>query len=168
MNKDRTKLAVDFFCKGYNCAQSVACAYSDLLGISQEDAYLISAGMGGGIGGMRLTCGALSGAAIIAGLKYGKYDPNDNEKKTEMYSIISEIGNAFTEKFESNCCFDLLTKAGVDFSVKPKERTEKYYRERPCGEFVEYASLLLEKLVFNGDLENSESEKEIDKWTLIQ
>lgn len=153
MDQNRAKLAVDFFCGGYNCAQSVACAFADAVGFSEDEAYSTSAGFGGGVGGMRLTCGALSSAAMIAGLKYGKYDPNDNEKKTEMYRIVSEIVNDFTEKFGSNCCYELLTNAGVDFSKQPRERTEKYYRERPCAAFVEYASLLIEKFVFENEVE---------------
>lgn len=153
MQKKRSKQAVDFFNNGYNCAQSVACAYGDSVGLSPETAYRAAAGLGGGVGGMRLTCGALTAAAMIAGLRRGDYDPDDNEKKTELYTVVSAIVTAFTEKFESSCCYDLLTKAGVDFSAQPKERSEAYYRERPCGAFIEYASLLIEEKVFNEEIE---------------
>jgi len=153
MKKERSKRAVDFFNNGYNCAQSVACAYSDVTGLPAEMAYRAAAGLGGGVGGMRLTCGALTAAAMIAGLHLGDYDPDDNEKKKEFYAVVSAIGAAFTKKFESSCCYDLLTKAGVDFSAQPKERSEEYYRERPCGSFIEYASLLIEEKVFNGKIE---------------
>ena len=153
MQKDRSKRAVNFFNNGYNCAQSVACAYCDLTGLPPEKAYRAAAGLGGGVGGMRLTCGALTAAAMIAGLHLGDYDPDDNEKKKELYSVVSAIGEAFIDKFESSCCHDLLTKAGVDFSAQPKERSEEYYRERPCGGFIEYASLLIEEKVFKGEIE---------------
>ena len=153
MLKERSKRAVELFNNGYNCAQSVACAYSDLTGLSAKKAYRAAAGLGGGVGGMRLTCGALTAAAMIAGLHQGDYDPDDNEKKKELYAVVSAIGEAFTKKFESSCCYDLLTKAGVDFSAQPKERSEEYYRKRPCGSFIEYASLLIEEKVFNGKIE---------------
>ena len=153
MQRTRSKKAVEFFYNGYNCAQSVACAYCDLAGLSAEKAYRATAGLGGGVGGMRLTCGALTAAAMIAGLHQGNYDPDDNKKKKELYAVISAIGEAFVKKFESSCCYDLLIKAGVDFSVQPKERSEKYYRERPCGNFIEYTSLLIEEKVFNKKIE---------------
>lgn len=153
MQNKRSKRAVDFFYSGYNCAQSVACAYCDVADLSAEKAYRAAAGLGGGVGGMRLTCGALTAAAMIAGLRKGDYDPDNKEKKTELYVVVSAIGEAFIKKFGSSCCYDLLTKAGVDFSAQPKERTEEYYRERPCGNFIEYASLLIEEKVLNGKIE---------------
>ena len=153
MQTERSKRAVDFFKNGYNCAQSVACAYCELTGLSTEMAYRAAAGLGGGVGGMRLTCGALTAAAMIAGLHQGDYDPDDNEKKKELYTVVSAIGEAFTKKFESSCCYDLLIKAGVDFSAQPKKRSDEYYRERPCGNFIEYASLLIEENVFNREIE---------------
>ena len=153
MQKTRSKKAVEFFNNGYNCAQSVACAYCDITGLSTDEAYRAAAGLGGGVGGMRLTCGALTAAAMIAGLHRGNYDPDDNEKKKEFYAVVSAIGDAFTGRFGSSCCHDLLTKAGVDFSAQPKERTDAYYRERPCGSFIEYVSRLIEEKVFNGAVE---------------
>ena len=153
MQRERSKRAVDFFYKGYNCAQSVACAYADVTGLSTEKAYRAAAGLGAGVGGMRLTCGALTAAAMIAGLHLGDYDPDDNEKKKNLYAVVTAIGEAFTKKFESSCCYDLLTRAGIDISGQPKERNEDYYRGRPCGSFIEYAALLIEEKVFNGAVE---------------
>ena len=166
MPEERSKQAVAFFYTGYNCAQSVACAYSDLAGFSVEKAYLATAGLGGGVGGMRLTCGALTAAAMIAGLSLGDYGPDDHEKKKELYAVVSTIGEAFTKKFESSCCYDLLTKAGVDFSAQPKERSEEYYRKRPCANFIEYVSLLIEENVFPGEIEPLEKEKRVDVASL--
>ena len=55
--------------KGYNCAQAVACTYCDLFGYKEEDVFRMTEGFGLGMGCMAGTCGALSGAVLLAGLK---------------------------------------------------------------------------------------------------
>ena len=57
----RVERAVQLFKEGYNCSQSVVGAFADLYGFTQEQALLMSASFGGGIGRMRQTCGAACG-----------------------------------------------------------------------------------------------------------
>ena len=52
--------------KGYNCAQAVACTYCDLFGYKEEDVFRMTEGFGLGMGCMAGTCGALSGAVLLA------------------------------------------------------------------------------------------------------
>ena len=59
----REEKAVRFFTSGDNCAQSVLKAYCDLVGLTEEQAALVSVAFGGGIGRMRGNCGAFSAAA---------------------------------------------------------------------------------------------------------
>lgn len=59
---------------GYNCAQAVACAYCDLVGIDEETMFRMTEGLGLGMGGMEGTCGAISAAAVLAGLKISTAD----------------------------------------------------------------------------------------------
>ena len=54
---------------GYNCAQAVACTYCDLVGMDEATMFRITEAMGLGMGNMEGTCGAVSGACILAGLK---------------------------------------------------------------------------------------------------
>ena len=51
---ERAKLAQDFHDQGYNCAQAVACAYCDLVGLDKETASKMSEGGGFGRGGMEM------------------------------------------------------------------------------------------------------------------
>ena len=69
---DRVTKAVTLFKSGYNCAQAVAGAYADLLGMDEDTALRAVEGFGGGIGRMRLTCGAVTGMTFLCGLKYSK------------------------------------------------------------------------------------------------
>lgn len=68
--------------KGYNCAQSVAFAFLDKVDIDPETLFKVTEGLGLGMGGMEGTCGAISAAAVLAGLKISTADlekPNSKE-----------------------------------------------------------------------------------------
>ena len=82
---------------GYNCAQAVACAYCDLVGIDEETMFRMTEGLGLGMGGMEGTCGAISAAAVLAGLKISTADlekPNSKgtSYKCNMTDIMASIG----------------------------------------------------------------------------
>ena len=61
MMTSHAEIATQLFFKGYNCAQSVVGAWADRYGLDMDTALRISSSFGGGIGRMRLTCGAASG-----------------------------------------------------------------------------------------------------------
>ena len=69
--EERTERAQQLFGEGYNCAQSVVAAWADVYGVPEDVALRISSSFGGGIGRMRLTCGAASGLFMLAGLETG-------------------------------------------------------------------------------------------------
>lgn len=75
--------------KGYNCAQAVACTYCDLLGMEEETVFRMTEGFGAGMGCMEATCGALSGAVLLAGLKNsdGKLEAPKTKGKTYKLSM---------------------------------------------------------------------------------
>lgn len=128
--------AVSLFTQGYNCAQSTAAAFADEFGLSKEEILKIMAGFGGGIGGLRGTCGAVSGMAFIAGLALGEYEPEDNEAKTRLYAEVQGAHGEFLEEFGTDSCRELLDRAGCDYSAVPSVRTPEYYASRPCARFI--------------------------------
>ena len=79
--EDRIQRAVELFMQGYGCCQSVVCAFSNLYGLDEEMALRISAGVGGGVGRMRLMCGTCSAWVILAGLEKGQTRGEDREGK---------------------------------------------------------------------------------------
>lgn len=105
--------------QGYNCAQSVACAYADLTSLSQEDIYRLTECLGGGIGRMQGVCGALSGAYLIA--SYMNSDGKLTEGKTtkDTYERIQKMQKSFVAKVGSENCLELLNggppKPGICF-----------------------------------------------------
>ena len=133
----RVREARDMFLQGYNCAQAVACALSHGY-TSKDEALRMAGGFGGGIGRMRLTCGAASGMFMMAGYERGQVKPNDNAQKMECYKLVQALAADFKEQQGSMTCAELLAaRAGGTlppdkYAPKPDERTAAYYQERPC------------------------------------
>ena len=75
--EDKREKAAALFQEGYNCAQAVFAAYAEDYGFTREQALRLAASFGGGIGRMRETCGAFSGAAMVLGLETGTVTGSD-------------------------------------------------------------------------------------------
>ena len=63
--QQKIEKARDLFLAGYNCAQAVAAAFAEEAGMTEEQMLRLSGGFGGGMGGLRLVCGAVSGKTQI-------------------------------------------------------------------------------------------------------
>lgn len=138
--EERVKRGAEYFAKGYNCSQSVVATFADLYGLTPELAVRISASFGGGLGRMRLTCGTVSGMAVLAGLENGSTNPEDIKAKGTNYSLMQDLANQFEEIHHSIICAKLLKlRSNIPVSAIPEPRTQKYYSERPCGQLVESA-----------------------------
>lgn len=143
----RIEKAKGNFYDGRNCCQSVVSAYSDLFGLDQETALRISEPLGAGMGRMRLTCGAVSGMFMLAGLMLGKGSRGTRRDRGDLYEEIRWLANGFRREFGSIICGDLLgiNPAAQEGSM-PEERTEAYYKKRPCVECIGKAAALFEEL----------------------
>ena len=136
--------AQELFYEGYNCAQAVLGAFAERAGISFETAVKTASSFGGGMGGMREVCGAVSGMLMAAGLIFGYEKPNDRAAKSEHYARVRKLSEQFREENGSIICRELLGMAGQKGSQEPAERTEEYYKKRPCPELVAMAAAVLE------------------------
>lgn len=140
MENEYSKKAVELFREGYNCAQSVFCAFAEDLGLDFETALKLSSSFGGGMGRLREVCGAVSAMFMIAGLKYGYTTPNNDEIKGEHYARIQELAKRFTEKHGTIICRELLGLDVKHDSPIPSQRTEQYYKDRPCEGIIRDAA----------------------------
>lgn len=143
----RAQRAVDLFKEGYNCSQAVFVSCADIYGVNDEQLALrLSASFGGGMGRMRLVCGAASGMFMLAGLHNGSATPHDNNGKMENYAFVQQLAGDFKTKYGSLICAELLGLAPKGSTMeflpaealrpKPEERTQQYYEKRPCSEMV--------------------------------
>lgn len=147
MNMDHATKARELFCSGYNCAQAVAGAFAEEMGLPQETVMKLTSGFGGGMGGMRETCGAVTGMFMVAGLLRGYGVPGSNEEKTAHYARIRAMADAFARGHGTLVCRDLLAGLPGKLSKNPSERTAEYYKTRPCALFVEDAARIVEKML---------------------
>ena len=139
--------AKELFEQGYNCAQAVFCAFSDIMGMDEKTALKISSSFGGGLGRLREVCGAVSGAAMVLGALYGYDDPNDNQIKKEHYARIQTLAGDFKGKNGSYICKELLGLKEIENSPVPTQRTESFYKKRPCSELVFEAASIVEEYI---------------------
>ena len=105
---ERAEKAVEKHARGYNCCQAVACAFADELGMDESMLYRVCEGFGFGMGNAKGVCGAMSGAAIVAGLKFS--DGNieiagmTKAKTTKAAAIMQE---KFVERAKALYCIDI-------------------------------------------------------------
>lgn len=140
----RGQRAKENFYKGYNCGQAVLLAFSDLTGLDEKTALKISAPFGGGVGRMREICGTVSGMLMVAGLLFYDADHVTAAEKSALYAREQELAARFRKKFGSIVCRELLAGVGADSSPQAEERTEQYYKKRPCPELCFAAAEILQ------------------------
>ncbi len=142
----RAEKAKELFMQGYACSQAVLLAFADLTGLDESTLKRLSLPFGGGLGRLRLTCGAVSGMAFVVGLVLAG-DENTPENKKETYRFVQEVCQRFKDKNGSLICSELLEGAKVQTTVGgvADARTETYYQKRPCADMVYDCAEILEE-----------------------
>ena len=133
--ESRVQKTLENHAKGYNCAQAIACAYCDLVGMDEQTAFKATEAFGAGMGGMQATCGAVSGAVFLAGLKNSCGDLENPVSKGKSYQLSKKIVAAFQEKNGSTVCKELK---GVETGC----------RLRSCDGCIEDAAAIAEQVLF--------------------
>ena len=138
--------AAELFLGGYNCAQAVVVAYSDLTGLTPEFSAKLASSFGGGMGRMREVCGAVSGMLMVAGLLYGYDDPGEEDVyKKAHYALVQALAGDFREQVGSIVCREILKNPPSD--PNPTPRTAEFYRQRPCARMVMLAARILDDYI---------------------
>lgn len=139
----RVEQAVDNFMQGYGCCQAVVAAFADIYGMDDAMAKRVAAGFGGGVGRMRMMCGAVSGIVMLVGLDCGQTDGANRDGKTACYKVVQELLAESKEQNGSLICAEILGINGNDKAVSnyvASARTAEYYKKRPCVAKVESAA----------------------------
>ncbi|MDD3050692.1 MAG: C-GCAxxG-C-C family protein [Candidatus Cloacimonetes bacterium] len=143
---NRRKEALKTYEKGFNCSQSVLSAFKEEISLDKNLLLKIAAGFGGGMRKGEV-CGAVSGAIMVLGLKYGNSIEGDVETKEHIYSLTREFMKRFEEKNGSVVCKQLL---GYDLS-NPEEheilKKNDTFKQK-CPFFIEDAVDILEEILF--------------------
>jgi C_GCAxxG_C_C family probable redox protein len=144
MNKK--DLATACFKSGFNCSQSVLSTFSLDFGMQQTLAYRVASGFGGGMGRQGGTCGAVTGAFMVIGLKYGAAEAGDRAAREKSYGKVNEFAEKFSERNRSTLCKELL---GVDISTPAgREVAHKEGRfDKLCSKYIADAAEILEEIL---------------------
>ncbi|MBQ8910903.1 MAG: C_GCAxxG_C_C family protein [Oscillospiraceae bacterium] len=142
---DRETQAIGYFMEGYNCAQAVLLAFSDVVGLDEKTCAKLSSSFGGGMGRMREVCGAVSGMLMVAGLLYGYDGPEEGQVKKEHYARVQELAEEFRAEAGSIICREILKNPPSD--PAPSPRTAQYYAQRPCARMVALAVRSMEQYI---------------------
>lgn len=103
----KKELAIANHDKKYNCAQAVACAFSEEVGVDEATLFKACEGFGLGMGCMECTCGALSGAITLAGFKNSDGNTADPGTKVDTYKLSKQLVTRFQEKTGATICKEL-------------------------------------------------------------
>jgi len=94
--------------QGFNCCQSILSTYCDEYGLDRETALKITTAFGGGMARLGDTCGALTGAIMVIGLKYGRTQIEDVATREKAYELVQELIKRFKARNGFIMCRDLL------------------------------------------------------------
>ena len=142
----RAERAKEKFLQGYACSQAVALAFCDVMQADEETVSKMMLPFGGGLGRLRLTCGAVSGMAAVVGMVFADAESTpENKKKT--YAIVQELCAKFQAETGSLICAELLSgmKVPVEVGGVAEARTAEYYRKRSCADMVALAAQIVEE-----------------------
>lgn len=140
--------------KRFTCSAAVFSTFSEEMGLDPDTAKKIACGFGGGISHTGNICGAVSGAIMVIGLKYGKCVEGDDAATHKTRALVRQFLQDFTEKNGSINCTDLL---GYNLSI-PEEYTRARDKElfvTKCPMMVRDAADILEKNLAGADVNRS-------------
>jgi C_GCAxxG_C_C family probable redox protein len=145
---DKVEQAVTCFKEGFNCAQALLVTYASQFGLDPEHALKISGAFGGGIGRTGEVCGAVTGAVMIIGLKYGQTNVSDKRTREKAYSLVKEFINEFEARNKSIICRKLL---GFDMGTRGRKNLIKLFKEKKrihsiCPKFVQDSVEIIENI----------------------
>jgi C_GCAxxG_C_C family probable redox protein len=143
---DRPETAAEYKRKGFNCAQSIVKAYSAELGVDEQAAVKMASSLGAGIGYNGEVCGALSGAALVIGARYGNTDPADTAGREKAYGKVNELLEKFQREHHTVLCRELIS-INLKIPEELKRARETGVFQNQCPMFVLSAGKILEEIL---------------------
>jgi len=112
--KEKINIAIKNLMAGHSCSEAVLLAYAPQIGLQRESAFKIASGFGGGMGWMGETCGAVTAAYMVIGLKYGATSVKDSYSREFTHESVARFADLFRGRNGSTLCRDLI--GGIDMS----------------------------------------------------
>ena len=142
--KTEEQIAKDFGC-GYDCAMQVAAELAPEVGLTEEQGLKVAACLG--VGAMQgQLCGAVIGALIAIGYKYGNTVRNDMATKGACLAKRGEFYQRFQDKFGALTCPELL-KLDLRKPEDMKKAREKQLFATFCPKVCSFAIITAKDLL---------------------
>jgi C_GCAxxG_C_C family probable redox protein len=134
------------FRNGVNCSQAILSTYGPRYGLDDKTSLRIALGFGAGMGRLGSTCGAVTGAFMVLGLKHASENVSDNERKEKTYAAVREFARRFEARNGSLDCKELL---GCDLGTPEgmKQAKEKDIVNAVCPKYVKDSAEILEEML---------------------
>lgn len=142
---EKADQAVECFLNGYSCSQAVFTAYCEDYGIDKKLGLKLSCPLGGGMGHTGQVCGAVSGALLVLGLKYGQDDVEDKHSKARNYFTVKEFISRFKALNGSTNCSQLIQYDLSDDTQLASARQTDIFQTK-CCKYVSDVVKLLEEI----------------------
>jgi C_GCAxxG_C_C family probable redox protein len=137
---------LDLFRNSMNCAQTVLSTFGPQLGVDAAICRRVACGFGSGMAVMQKECGAVTGAYMVIGLKYGSFQKGDEASKKNTYRIQKLFNEQFIKNNKSLMCNELL---GADIRTEAgllAARQQNLFATK-CWPLVKDAILILQNLL---------------------
>jgi len=143
---NRPERAVAAFQLGHNCSEAILSTFAGDFGLPRDTALRLACPFGAGLARRGGTCGAVSGAFMVIGLRYGRVKPEDKASRDRSYTKVREFLQEFQKRNQSTLCRELL---GVDLSTDEGYRRAKDEGlvDTRCPQMVRDAAEILEQIL---------------------
>jgi C_GCAxxG_C_C family probable redox protein len=142
----KVERTLSMFKEGFVCSQALLVTYGEQFGLRRETALKVSAAFGGGLCRMGETCGAVTGALMVIGLKYGNVKAKDKKSREKTYELAREFIKKFEDRNGTINCKRLLD---CDISTPEGLSTarEKKLFQSVCPKCVQDAAEIVEQIL---------------------
>jgi len=144
---DRSEKALSYFDNKFNCSQSVLTVFAEELGLTEDESLRVACAFGGGMGRQQQTCGAVTGAAMALGLKYGKGKNDSDDKKLLTYDMTVELFEEFSKLNGSTNCRSLLNDLDMRNENELSLINEQNLFHTNCRKYVADAVKITERIL---------------------
>lgn len=127
-------LALSEFDRGFSCAEAVFLAGAKALGVEDRLIPRVATGFGGGVSRTKSLCGAVAGAVMVLGLKFGRGTLDDD--RGPILAKVQALMSAFRQEFGGENCYELT---GLDFNTPEGQKAYKQEVHARCRTYVEFA-----------------------------
>lgn len=138
--------AIKLYKEEYNCSQAILSAYAEELGIDEKTAIRVASSFGGGIARTGKTCGAVTGALMVLGMKQWNSDVEKEEAKQHVYKLSNQLMEEFQERNQTLNCEELL---GVSVSTPEGRAVVKANQlsTKVCHRVINDVTEIFDKLI---------------------